>query len=109
MPLGEFMQTAHLLHELMPGAKMQMIGVCKHYARADLGQISRSHSFYGRLRADRHKAGRFDRAVRRVQSSSSRTCLSANLYKFVSYRLLIHITAFHIFANGIMFANSNKE
>ena len=46
VPLSEFVQTAHLGHQLITGAQMQMVGVAQHDLGTDVFQIQRRQTAF---------------------------------------------------------------
>ena len=46
VPLSEFVQTAHLGHQLVTGAQMQMVGVAQHDLGTDVFQIQRRQTAF---------------------------------------------------------------
>ena len=79
IPVHEAVQPARLGDQILAGAQVQMIGVGEDNLRADLLQFVGRHGFDRGLRAHRHEDGRFDHAVRRVQPSTPRAGLGADV------------------------------
>jgi hypothetical protein len=67
VPAHEFMQAAHVTHEIIAGAQVEVIGIRQHQRRADLMQIARGDSLDRCLRADwgEHRGQQI--AVRRMK------------------------------------------
>ena len=70
-PLHEPVQAAHLAHQFIVRAQVQMIGVRQHQRRAGFGQITRGDGLDRRLRADGGEDGRRDVAVRGRNDAST--------------------------------------
>ena len=77
VPRHEFVQAAHIAHDLVSGPQMQMIGVGQLDLRADRFQISsRQRALDRSLRADVHKNRRLNRPMRaeKLPSAGSTLC-----------------------------------
>ena len=64
IPAHEAMQPAHTRDQLVAGLKVQVVGVAENDLRAVIAHLVGRQRFDGAARADRHKHGRLDRAVR---------------------------------------------
>ena len=63
-PVHELVQPAHIAHQLVAGAQVEVIGVAEHQRGAQLSQLRRRERLDGGLRADRRKDRREQVAVR---------------------------------------------
>ena len=80
IPVHEFVQAACLLHELVPGPKIEVVRVAEDDVRAHVHEVARGHRLDGRLRADGHEDRRFDVSVRGVQHAIARAALLADVF-----------------------------
>ena len=69
----------------MPRTQKEVIGISEDDACADLFKVTRGHSLYGCLGADRHKAGSINDAVGSVELAETRTGVLIGFNEFVVY------------------------
>jgi hypothetical protein len=69
VPEHEFMKTSHFVHDIVAGAKMQVIGVAESHLGADRTQIFGGKAAFDRCRGGNiHKARRLDGTVHRLET-----------------------------------------
>ena len=71
VPTHEPVQPAKLTNQFMAGTQIEMIGVAEQDLTTEFVQITRQHRLDGSLRPHRHKARRFDRAMRGHQPAKT--------------------------------------
>src|SRR5215211_180395 len=72
MPLHELMQAAHVAHQLVPGAQVEMISVAQHERCIDLLEVFRGQGLDRRLGT--HRGKHWCREVAMRSSKDSRAC-----------------------------------
>ena len=63
VPVHEFVQPTHLLHQIRTGANIQVIGIAQNDLRTDLFDLRRRHPLDRGLCADRHEDRGLNRAM----------------------------------------------
>ena len=73
-PGHELVQAAHPANQFVPGAQIKMVGIREDDLRVEFFEVALGLALYGRRRAHRHERRSFDHAMRRGQTSETRTC-----------------------------------
>ncbi len=81
VPGHEAMQTAQRGDEFVSGPQGEMIGIAENKANADVVELLRSETLDRGLGADGHEDGRFDDAVRGVQSAETGGAVGVQEFK----------------------------
>ena len=81
-PLHEVVQIAVELHDLLAWAQPQVEGVAEDNLCASGFNFFRRHSFYGAVRAHRHKRGGFYHAAIKHQTTATRATIGGIEFKF---------------------------
>src|SRR5882762_354160 len=71
-PGHKSMKPAKLVHQFVPGTKIEMISIGEDDSCAELFENFLGEALDGRLRAHGHEEGSFDRAMRRGQAAAAR-------------------------------------
>ncbi len=67
VPVGEGVEPAEGLHDVLTGAEMQVVGIPQHHLRPGALHFHRVEAAHGPVGADRHERRRCDLAMGRLQ------------------------------------------